>query len=299
MYPAKMTRNRRAIVAIAYATIIAATAGAGTAQAASVTRDTATCPAGSVVAGGGMQVVGEGTADFRTSIQETFPGTKGGGAPSLWLVAARNDGTAPHTFGLFVVCQPKPKGYEVVSRDFAVAPGGFLQKTARCPKGKVVIGGGAAVIHEGKYDFRTQIQESAPGTIGAAQSLWLVALRNNDGATHTIRIWAVCAPKPHGYVMVRRDFKVPANGFVRNTARCPKGTVVYAGGALVAGEGAGNFRTRMQETAPGYVGPADEISLWLNAVKNTDAKSHKIAMHAVCAARAKGYKVVRRDIKVA
>ena len=299
MYAAKTTRSRRAIVAIASATMIAATAGAGTAQAASFTRDTATCPAGSVVAGGGMQVVGEGTADFHTSIQETTPGTIGGGAQSLWLVAARNDGTAPHTFGLFAVCQRKPNGYQVVSRDFAVAPGGFLRDTATCPKGKVVIGGGAAVIREGTRDFRTQIQESAPSTIGGgAQSLWVVALRNNDAAAHTIRISAVCAPKPRGYVVVRRDFTVPANGFVRDTARCPKGTVVYAGGAQVAGEGTSDFRTRMQETAPGTIG-GGATSLWLNAVKNTDAKSHKIAMRAVCAERVTSYKVVRRDLKVA
>ena len=61
---------------------------AAPAQAASpFLRDTAICPTGKVALGGGSQVVGEGTADFHTALQESTPGTIGGGAQSLWLNA--------------------------------------------------------------------------------------------------------------------------------------------------------------------------------------------------------------------
>jgi len=49
------------------------------------------------------------------------------------------------------------------------------------------------VIGEGSQDFNTVVQESGPGTIGGGQiDLWLVAIRNDDTASHTIRIQAIC-----------------------------------------------------------------------------------------------------------
>ena len=128
-------------------------------------RDTSICPAGKVVFGGGAQVVGEGTADFRTSLQELAPGTIGGGAQSLWLTALRNNDIKQHKVGLFAVCASKPLGYQVVRKDVPVPAGGFLRATAVCPTGKVVLAGGSQVVGEGTADFRTRLQESAPGTI--------------------------------------------------------------------------------------------------------------------------------------
>ena len=292
-----MTR-RRAIVAIATGCTIVAAAGAGTAQAASFVPKTVPCGFEShVVAGGGMQVVGEGTKNFRTQIQETTPGTIGGGVQSLWLVRARNNDTVAHKLGFFAICHRPPPGYQVVKREFVVPAGGFLRDTATCPKGKVVIGGGAAVVGEGSGNFRTSIQETAPGTIGGgAQSLWLVAMRNNDKRRHRIAISAVCADKLEGYSVVRKDSTLSAGGFVRSAAQCPKGMVVYAGGVSVIGEGTRNFRTRVQETAPGTVGASNETSVWLNAVSNADTKAHKIGMHAVCAAPFAGYEVYQQNV---
>lgn len=85
-------------------------------------------------------------------------------------------------------------GYEVVREDFEVAAGGFLREFLPCPAGKVVLGGGAQVAGEGTADFHTVLQESTPGTVGGeAQSGWLVAIRNDDTAAHTIAIQATCA----------------------------------------------------------------------------------------------------------
>src|SRR5207237_8745919 len=49
-------------------------------------RDTAICPVGTKVFGGGATVIPEANANFGTVIQESGPGTINGGAQDLWLV---------------------------------------------------------------------------------------------------------------------------------------------------------------------------------------------------------------------
>jgi hypothetical protein len=56
----------------------------------------------------------------------------------------------------------------VVRKDTSVPAGGFLRATADCPVGKVVLAGGAQVVGEGTAEFRTRVQESAPGTVGGS-----------------------------------------------------------------------------------------------------------------------------------
>ena len=78
-----------------------------------------------------------------------------------------------------------------------------MRNTATCPAGKKVFGGGAAVIGEFSQNFHTVIQETSPGTIGGgALDLWLVAVQNNDGAPHTVRISAIRS------IAVPRQWKV-------------------------------------------------------------------------------------------
>jgi hypothetical protein len=189
--------------------VVAAATAASPAMAASpFLRDTSICPAGKVVVGGGSQVVGEGTADFKTFLQESAPGTIGGGAQSVWLAAVRNYSVNAHTIGVFAVCASKPYGYQVVRKDTSVAAGGFLRTTANCPAGLVVNGGGASVIGAGTANFGTSLQESAPGTTGSPSvSVHLAALRNG-GAARTIGVHAVCSRTPAGYQVVRKDVLV-------------------------------------------------------------------------------------------
>ena len=159
-------------------------------------RDTVLCPSGKVALGGGASVVGSGTADFRTVLSESAPGTIDGGARSLWLVALRNDDTGSHRVGLSATCATRPLGYQVARRDVAVPAGKFLRSTVLCPTGEIALGGGASVVGSGTADFKTVLSESAPGTIGAggtSRSLWLVALRNRDTARHSVGLLTTCA----------------------------------------------------------------------------------------------------------
>jgi hypothetical protein len=274
----------------------AATAASPAMAASPFLRDTATCPVGKVTIGGGSQVVGEGTADFKVKLQESAPGTIGGGAQSLWLTSLRNYDVTPHTIGLFSVCSKLPSGYEVVRKDVVLPAGGFMRDTADCPVGKVVFAGGSSVVGEGTADFKTRLQESAPGTVGGgAQSVWLTAMSNGDRKAHTIGMFAVCGKRPAGYSVVRKDTSVPAGGFLRDTANCPAGTVVMGGGASVIGAGTADFRTRMQESAPGTVG-SPSVSVHLASIRNNGLVKRTIGIHAVCARTPSAYQVVRRDV---
>jgi hypothetical protein len=80
-------------------------------------RDSVGCPAGKVSLGGGMQVVGEGSADFGTKLQESSPGNQP--SSTAWLTAMRN-GNGGHTVGIFVVCADAPDGYEIIRRRVVV-----------------------------------------------------------------------------------------------------------------------------------------------------------------------------------
>jgi hypothetical protein len=66
--------------------------------------NTATCPAGKKVFGGGATVIGEGSQNFHTVVQETSPGTIGGGAFDLWFVSIQNNDTASHTIRISAIC---------------------------------------------------------------------------------------------------------------------------------------------------------------------------------------------------
>jgi hypothetical protein len=247
-------------------------------------RQTTPCPAGKVVLGGGTAVVGAGTGNFGTEVQESTPGTTGGGATSLWLAAVSNHTRTNRTLGIFAVCANKPKGYAVVQKTFSLPAGGFVRQTTPCPAGKVVLGGGAAVVGAGTGNFATEVQESTPGTIGGATSLWLAAVSNHSSTTRSLGISAVCANKPRAYTVVEKKVSLPAGGFVRQTAPCPAGKVVLGGGAAVVGAGTGNFATEVQESTPGTTG-GGATSLWLAAVSNHSTTSRTLGIFAVCAVK--------------
>jgi hypothetical protein len=257
------------------------------------------CAAGQQVTGGGASVIGEGTGDFHTRIEGSdvsahYDHTTNTVA-GLWMTTIRNADSVSHQIGLFSVCVDSLAGYQVASKDVTVAAGGFLRDIATCPAGTVALGGGASDSpYSSSQPASTDriVQESSPGTSGS-QSLWLTALRNNDTVSHVIRLFAVCANAPAGYQVVHKDVTVAAGGFVRDTARCPVGSVVLSGGAAVVGSGSADFKTRIQELAPGT---ADSQSVWLTALRNNDTVSHTTSLYAVCANPLSGYQVISSNV---
>ena len=71
-------------------------------------RDAAVCPPGTRVLGGGARVIGAGSADHGTRLQESGPGSLGG--QDTWLVAVRNDGASARTLRISAVCAAEDSG---------------------------------------------------------------------------------------------------------------------------------------------------------------------------------------------
>jgi hypothetical protein len=247
------------------------------------------CSAGQLVTGGGVAVVGEGSADFHLSLNgsQIFKNPDPGIGES-WYSLAQNLDSVAHAVGTFGVCVNPTAGYQVASKNVTAPAGGYARDIATCPAGTVALGGGFRDLTA----FGTNgsvLEESAPSTSGGL-SVWLIAAHNYDTSAHTLMLFTVCANAPAGYQVIHKDLTVAAGGFVRDTALCPVGTVVYGGGVAVVHSGTADFKTQMRETAPGTAGGQP---LWLTALRNTDSAAHTISLYAVCANALPGYHVIR------
>jgi hypothetical protein len=286
----------RAALALAAAVVTAAvtlTAAPASALGGGFLRDSAACPTGKVVIGGGAQVIGEGSADFLTAIQETGPGTSGG--TPIWMTAMKNnDFFNSHTLGLYAVCADSGlSGHEIVSRSVTVSGFSFRRTSVSCPAGKVSLSGGAFVTGEGSANFNTLIRESSPGD-QPSSSAWLVAIANNDSGSHTISIRAVCVDPPDGYQIVREDHNLIGSSFLREATSCPAGKVSVGGGMQVVGDGSADFGTKLQESSPGS-NPSS--TSWTVAMRNGNG-GHTIGTFVVCVDEPDGYEIVRKRVTI-
>lgn len=234
------------------------------------------CPDGTVVLGGGVRKVGpiEGSPIV---VQESNPGTIGGGDRYVWLVALRNTAAANRIVEIRAVCAEPPPGYELVREDATVESGGLVQHTVSCPAGTVVLGGGAQVVGAGSADFRTRLLESTPDALAGTATSWRVALLNDGGEQRTIGFRVVCAEPPSGYQVTSVQQVVNADGFYRQLAPCPGDTVTTGGGAGPAEAIALDLYPEIRESFPN--GPA---AGWVVEVYNWVAP-HQVAIRAVCA----------------
>jgi hypothetical protein len=244
-------------------------------------RNIAQCPAGTVVLSGGASVVGSGSANFYTQLQESAPGTNGAG--SVWLASVSNTSANNLTLGIFAVCGAAPAGYQILHSRVSLPTSGFIRQGVQCPLAERALAGGASVAGEGSADFNTEIHESGP-LDGPGMSSWLTAVYNGSVNNHTVDLAAVCANPPAGYQVVQHpvtlpsQFSSPAN-FVRTTAVCPAGEVVLGGGAEVPAAGSADRLTALQESAPAT---ASGNSMWLAAVGNHSLTAYTLYLYAIC-----------------
>lgn len=74
------------------------------AAAGGFNRQSVLCTGTKAVTGGGAQVVGEGTADFGTRLQESAPGTVNLPSQDVWLTSIKNEDGSAHNARDFAVC---------------------------------------------------------------------------------------------------------------------------------------------------------------------------------------------------
>ncbi len=157
----------------AVTTQLMASVSVGAGQSAS---QTVTCPAGSVVTGGGYTGMGNGT--LWTDASWVSDNGLGNG----WQVSAKNTGAASTTFNVYAIClSGTPLGATTVVSNADIAPGSDGFADAACPAGKAVSGGGFGLSGD-----------LVPWYSVLTSSGWRVFAHNGGTQTRGLLSMAVC-----------------------------------------------------------------------------------------------------------
>jgi hypothetical protein len=221
----------------------------------------ATCPAGTVVWGGGVAF--NGSPGPSLTVNTSSPNGSGG-----WEGWVNNTGDTTRQFAVDAICADKPAGYKIVSREVSSPPSTQSHATATCPAPDVLLGGGALAT----ADLAADVLTSAWPRTSAKFTGYL---DNGTPSVANIIVDAICGHKPTGYKIVSHGGSVPPGATALASIACLAGTSPLDGGVQ----------------APDHV-PAVQISDtnnsgappgWFIAVNNTGQAAHQVSGYAICA----------------
>jgi hypothetical protein len=179
----------------------------------------ATCPAGTVVWGGGVAF--EGSPGPGLTVNTTSPNGSSG-----WEGWVNNTGATTAQFAADAICADRPAGYKIVSREVANPAGTQAHATATCPSPDVLLGGGALST----ADEASAVLTSAWPSTSVKFTGYLY---NGTAFASNLIVDAVCGHKPTGYKIVSDSHLVPSGGDLLDGLGCPAGTSPLDGGAQV------------------------------------------------------------------
>jgi hypothetical protein len=165
------------------------------------------------------------TASFDATISSSFPLANG------WSVDVNNTSGAAAQFAVYAVCMKKPKAYVQQQATFPVSTDSQTNVGATCPKGDVLLGGGARA---GSSSLLVTLNSSYPG----GTNTWFVTVNNPLPSSTDVSIFRVC-----GKISSRSDYEIfaapsvdnPAGQVTETDAECPGGQSVLAGGIRSSG----------------------------------------------------------------
>ncbi|HMD46933.1 MAG TPA: hypothetical protein VKG43_12275 [Acidimicrobiales bacterium] len=184
---------------------------------------TASCPAGTVVLGGGLDFVSD---VFGQEINSSFPSST-----TTWEGDVNNTSGAAASFDVYALCAKAPKGYAIVSSSADNPPGSDAGSTVGCPVKTKVLGGGAL---SSSVDPTVGLNSSWPIAIYSSKpktSGWGAYENNASASDATITAYAVCGKEP-GYALVQGSgVDNPAGTSTEAVAICPGTSVPLDGGS--------------------------------------------------------------------
>jgi hypothetical protein len=216
-----------------------------------------TCPAPSVVLGGGVFIGGSG------SVNNTYPSDS-----HTW------NGLGTTSFTVDVVCADPPAGYtQVVSAAITNSAGAQTPGDEPCPSGTVVLGGGAL---PSLSNTSVNLNSSYPTSTG-----WHVAMNNATQQTaETFNVYAICSSAPDSYGITVGPATSESGSSVgsqsRAAASCPSGKVPTGGGVLSSSS---STAENISATDPRNEGPAESWVDW----ENSGGSPATITAYVVCA----------------
>src|SRR5215469_11860061 len=179
----------------------------------------ATCPAGTVVWGGGV-------AFSHANGPSLTVNTSSPNGSSGWEGWVNNTGDTTLQFSVDAICADKPAGYKIVSREVSSPPSAQSHATATCPAPDVLLGGGALATADQAADVLTS---AWPRT----SVKFTGYLDNGMTSVANLIVDAVCGHKPAGYKIVSSGGPVPPGATALDSITCPAGTSPLDGGAQI------------------------------------------------------------------
>jgi hypothetical protein len=215
----------------------------------------ATCPAGSIVVGGG----------FMSSAEVVFVEQYKDG--NGWTVMATNTAGSDREVYAYAVCLYNAVGVSTTQVQSQVTmPGsGLKQALVSCPAGSIATGGGWKA-----QDKKVRVYQSIRSSNG-----WYIEARNEGASAKSLRVYAVCLSGTGVTVTeAGQGVSVPGNSLGKAIVTCPAGTVLTGGGF---GAGSGG-----ELVVHGNSGPWGTDKQWRAYATNTSGSAQMFQGRAVC-----------------
>jgi hypothetical protein len=242
-----------------------------------VTHRAVNCPSSHPTAtGGGAEITGD-QSGLDLELKSSGPVTVGSG-PDKWDIQANNSSGSQAQMTYDAICAKGNFRHVTV---LAQVPAGTERvKTAKCPKGTKLAGGGVTTNRAG--DHATEIGDSAPAGKHGHLDAWRGNINNGSSQSVKMAVTALCA-ESGSYRVVKTQKKALPNGAqLDDIAVCPKGTKVSSGGVLITGT---SDALEVASSAPWDSGDANSTpdNGW-HGVANNDGSgtAQKMQVFAVC-----------------
>jgi len=221
----------------------------------------ATCPAGTVVWGGGVAFLG--SPDANLTVSTSNPNGSGG-----WAARVNNAGTTTAQFEVDATCANKPKGYKIVSKMVDNPSNTQSHSTATCPSPDVLLGGGTLSTAD-------QVGAILTSAWPRSSAKFTGYLYNGTTSDANFIVYAICGHKPAGYKIASISGSVGPSGTLEDGIACPAGTSTLDGGA----------QSPDHVPAVQVSGSIDQGSSgWTIALNNTGQSAEQADGYVICAA---------------
>jgi len=218
----------------------------------------ATCPAGTVVWGGGVEF--SGSADASLTVNTSNPNGSGG-----WAARVNNTGTTNAQFEVDAICANKPKGYKIVSQMADNPPGTQSHSTATCPSGDTLLGGGTLSTAD-------QVAAILTSAWPRSSAKFTGYMYNGTTSDANFIVYAICGHKPAGYKIVSESGPIGPGATLEEGIGCPTGTSALGGGAQAL------------DHVPASGSIDQGPSGWSIALNNTGQSADQVDGYVICAA---------------
>jgi hypothetical protein len=221
-----------------------------------------TCPAGTVVWGGGVSFVNVHLG-LGLTVNTSEPMESTG-----WEARVNNTTTSAAQFAVEAVCANKPKGYQQLFRAVDNPAGSQSHATAICPSPKVVLGGGTLSTSDQAAAVLTSAWPSGSDKFKGY-------LYNGTTADASLTVYAICGNKPTGYTTASDSTPAGPDATLLDLVGCPAGTsALDAGGQTVGRSPLVLVNGLIDQNA----------SSWVLFMDNTAPSDQEIVGHVTCAA---------------